>query len=171
MHRQKDYLETNPQGLVPVLEDRGKFITQSMAIMEYLEEKHPEPPILPAHIEHRAWVRSFANIIACDTHPLNNLRVLKYLGTMVFDENKILGWYHHWLKESFDALEFMIKKSPRAGFCCLGDDISMADICLVPQMYNARRYSFDLSPYPLCLEKENYLLGQKAFEKAKPAAA
>lgn len=171
MQRREDYLVLNPQGMVPMLEDNGKCITQSMAILEYLEERFPDPAILPANMEHRAWVRSFANIIVSDTHPLNNLRVLKYLGTMVFKEEKILGWYHHWLKECFDALEFMLKKTPDKGFCCLGDEISIADICLVPQIYNARRYSFDMSPYPICLEKENYLLGQKAFEKAKPKAA
>lgn len=171
VHQMDDYRAENPQCLVPMIEDGPVKLTQSMAIIEYLEEKYPDPAILPAHLEHRAWVRSFANIVACDTHPLNNLRVIKYLGTMKIKEDGVLKWYHHWLEDCFKALEFMLERTPKKGFCCLGDDISLADICLVPQMYNARRYNFDLSPYPLCVEKENYLLGQKPFEKAQPEAA
>ena len=148
-HRAPDYLRINPQGLVPALVDGDVTITQSTAIIEYLEETYPDTPrLLPAAPAGRARVRSLSAIVAADTHPLNNLRVLKYLETELgLDEPARKAWYHHWLKECFDAFEERLRSEPDTGRFCHGDNPTMADICLVPQIFNAKRFAFDLAPY------------------------
>jgi maleylacetoacetate isomerase/maleylpyruvate isomerase len=148
--RQKDYLKINPQGFVPtlVLED-GTPLTQSLAIIEWLEECYPLPPLLPQDPTKRARVRSLCQVIACDIHPLNNLRVLKYLeSSLNVAQAGRDEWYRHWVATGFAALEEALGRDERRGRFCFGDQPGAADICLVPQLYNARRYSVDLAPYP-----------------------
>jgi maleylacetoacetate isomerase len=149
-HRQKDYLKINPQGFVPVLvlED-GTPLTQSLAIIEWLEECYPLPPLLPADPGKRARVRSLCQLIACDIHPLNNLRVLQYLeSSLSAPQTTRDEWYRHWVAAGFAAFEDTLSRDASRGRFCFGDQPGMADVCLVPQIYNARRYSVDLTPYP-----------------------
>jgi maleylpyruvate isomerase len=149
-HQHKDFLEINPQGLVPslTLED-GRTLSQSMAIIEYLEEAHPQPALLPMDPVERARVRGMCQLIACDVHPLNNLRVLKYLESPLgVDQPARDTWYRHWVETGFVALEEILGRDPSRGRFCYGDSPGMADVCLVPQVFNARRYSVDLAPYP-----------------------
>jgi maleylpyruvate isomerase len=148
--RGKEFLEINPQGFVPVLAlDDGQALSQSMAVIEYLDEVYPQPPLLPAGPLERARVRALAQLIACDIHPLNNLRVLQYLeGTLGEVQNVRDAWYRHWIESGFEALEAQLARDPARGRFCFGDTPTLADICLVPQVFNARRYSVDLSPYP-----------------------
>jgi maleylpyruvate isomerase len=149
-HRQKDYLKINPQGFVPVLvlED-GTALTQSLAIIEWLEESYPLPPLLPADAGARARVRSLCQLIACDILPLNNLRVLQYLeSTLNAAPATRDEWYRHWVATGFAALEETLGRDAARGRFCFGDQPGIADVCLVPQIYNARRYSVDLTPYP-----------------------
>ena len=135
--RSADYLRVNAQGLVPTLEVGNQRLTQSLAIIEYLEEKHPNPPLLPTGLEDRAWVRGIALAIACDIHPLNNLRVLKYLADPVkLEEPRRDEWYHHWIREGFGAIEKQLAGRPASRFAC-GDAPTLADICIVPQVANA----------------------------------
>jgi len=147
--REAQYLELNPQGFVPTLVlDGGRRLTQSLAIIEYLEEKHPRPALLPPGAEDRAWVRSIALAIACDIHPLNNLRVLKYLGkALAIEEPRRDEWYRHWVREGFVALESQLAGRAH-GALCFGDSPTLADVCLVPQVANARRLNVDLAPFP-----------------------
>lgn len=148
-HRGETYLATNPQGLVPILIDDGMRLTQTLAVIEYLEERYPEPPLLPSDPIERAYVRALGQIIACDIHPLNNARVLKLLrGRFALGEDDVQDWYAHWIETGFSAFEAMLVSEGRAGTCCLGDRLTLADICLVPQVANARRFSCDLTPYP-----------------------
>jgi maleylacetoacetate isomerase len=164
-----DYLAFNPQGLVPTLNENGHILTQSLAIIEYLEEMNPEPALLPSNPLARAQIRSLALVIACDIHPLNNLRVLKQLrGEFQATEAQVLEWYHLWLKEGFDAIELKLKNLPRKNHVCYGHDISLADICLIPQVYNAIRYNFSMSNYPLINEINEYCLTLPAFIEAAP---
>ncbi|MCJ7557006.1 MAG: maleylacetoacetate isomerase [Gammaproteobacteria bacterium] len=151
-HRLPEFLALNPQGLIPVLEDGQTVVSQSLAIMEYLDETHPQVPLLPAGPAARAQVRAMCQLIACDVHPLNNLRVLQYLKTrMGQNEISVATWYRHWIGEGFAALETLVQRHSNSGEVCFGDRISMADACLVPQIYNARRFDTDLAPYPgLC---------------------
>ena len=145
--RAPDFLEINPQGLVPVFEDDGVRLTQSLPILNYLEERYPEPALLPKDLPGRASARAIAVAIACEIHPLNNLRVLQYLERELgLEEARRLAWYRHWIAEGFGPLEAMVANS--AGAFCVGDAPSLADVCLVPQVYNARRYQCDLEPYP-----------------------
>jgi len=149
-HRHKDYLKINPQGFVPVLvlED-GTVLTQSLAIIEWLEESYPLPPLLPADPTARARVRSLCLLIACDIHPLNNLRVLQHLeANLNLAQAARDEWYRHWIATGFAALEDSLGRDDARGRFCFGDQPGMADLCLVPQIYNARRYSVDLTPYP-----------------------
>ena len=164
-----EYTNTNPQGLVPTLEHEGNDYTQSLAICEYLDEIQPAPPILPARSNERAVVRGMAQQIACDIHPVNNLRVLKYLtGELSVSESQKEEWYRHWVKTGLDALEkFMTKKQSNGRFC-FGDTPTLADICLVPQLYNARRFQVDLAAYPSLLEIEKNCHSLDAFRKAHP---
>lgn len=148
-HTRPAYAAVNPQKFVPTLVDGDHTLTQSLAILEYLEEIHPAPPLLPADAAGRARVRGLAQAIACDIHPLNNLRVLRHLGSALgLDEAARNGWYHHWIAEGFAALEAMLAGHPATGRLCHGDEPTLADLCLVPQVYNAERFACDLAPYP-----------------------
>ena len=149
-HRLKDYLRINPQGFVPALElQDGTVLTQSLAIIEWLEESYPLPPLLPADPNARARVRSLSQLIACDIHPLNNLRVLQYLESSLNVAQAARDeWYRHWIAAGFAALEEALGRDEARGRFCFGDEPGMADVCLVPQIYNARRYSVDLTLYP-----------------------
>lgn len=163
------YRALNPAAAVPLLEAEGRRFTQSLAILEYLEETHPQPPILLGKPEDRAYVRALSQLVACDMHPINNLRVLRYLtGELKVSEEKKNAWMQHWFAEGFTALEAMIAREGRAGQCCFGDAPTMADICLVPQLYNARRFGCDLAPYPLLVRIGDYCDRLPAFDKAKP---
>ena len=167
----EDYQRVNPQQLVPSLVlDDGVLLTQSLAICEYLDEIYPEPPLLPANPLERARVRALAQIVACEMHPLNNLRVLKYLvGPLgVSDEAKVT-WYQHWIAGGFSGLEGMLAKSPDTGRFCHGDTPTLADVCLVPQVANARRFDCDLSPYPTVVRIDETCHTLPAFEKAHPS--
>jgi maleylacetoacetate isomerase len=148
--RAKDFLQINPQGFVPVLRlDDGEVLTQSLAIIEYLDEAYPQTPLLPQAPLDRARVRALSLLIACDIHPLNNLRVLQYLeGTLGAAQGTRDTWYRHWIEAGFEALEESLGRDPARGRFCYGDAPSLADVCLVPQVFNARRYSVDLAPFP-----------------------
>ena len=166
-----DYVALNPQHLVPTLVHGERVLTQSLAICEYLEEIHPEPAILPSDAPGRARVRALAQVIACDTHPLNNLRVLAYLtGPMGLDESAKLEWYRHWTATGLDALERMLAESPETGSCCHGDRPGLADACLVPQLYNARRFECDESGWPVIRRICEHLESLEAFRSARPEA-
>ena len=165
--RAPGFLELNPQGLVPVLEDDGVVLTQSLPILNYLEERYPEPALLPKDLPGRAKSRGIAVAIACEMHPLNNLRVLQYLERELgLSEAQRLAWYHHWVAEGLGAIETMLARS--AGACCVGDAPSLADVCLVPQVYNARRYQCDLAPYPTIRRIDERCREIEGFAKAAP---
>lgn len=166
-HRSPEFLAMNPQGLLPVLEHRGRYFNQSLAIIEYLEELEPDPPLLPESAEARALVRGMAQVVACEMHPLCNLRVLQYLqNELGHDTRAVDAWYRHWIAEGFGALEALVAKY--GGRYCFGDRLSLADVCLVPQMYNARRFDCDLDPYPRLRRIAERLLALPAFGDASP---
>ena len=169
--RAQDYLALNPQGLVPALAlDDGHVLTQSLAIVEYLEETHPEPPLLPRDAVGRARVRSIALAIACEIHPLNNLRVLNYLiGTLGATREQKDGWYRYWIDVGFEALEKRLARDAATGTFCHGEQPTLADVCLVPQIANARRFDIDMSPYPTLTRIEGACLALPAFAHAAPA--
>lgn len=164
-----DYLKLNPQGLVPTLDENGHIISQSLAIIEYLDEISPEPPLLPATPFARAQVRSLAMLIACDLHPLNNLRVLNRLRHQ-FDANEenVNEWMHHWFKEGLQAFEQRLQNLPHKSQVCFGSEVTLADICLVPQVYSAKRFGFALTDYPLINEINDHCLSLPAFKHAAP---
>ena len=165
--RAPEFLKVNPQGLVPVLEDDGVVLTQSLPILNYLEERYPEPALLPRDAAGRAKARALAVAIACEIHPLNNTRVLLYLERELgLDEARRLAWYRHWIAEGFGPIEEMLKGS--AGDFCVGDAPSLADLCLVPQLYNARRYECDLGPYPIIGRIDARCQKIEAFASAAP---
>jgi maleylacetoacetate isomerase/maleylpyruvate isomerase len=170
-HRQPEYLSLNPQGLVPLLVDGGQRISQSLAIIEYLEETRPEPALLPADPAGRARVRSLAQIVACDIHPLQNLRVLKYLSEEigVTDEQR-LEWYLNWIRLGFAALEARLAGDPATGVFCHGNRPGMADLLLIPQVYNARRFDCDMTAYPTLIRINEACLALEAFRRAAPEA-
>jgi maleylacetoacetate isomerase/maleylpyruvate isomerase len=163
------YLEVNPQGLVPTLDENGHILSQSLAIMEYLDEICPTPPLLPQNPLGRGQVRSLAMIVACDMHPLNNLRVLQQLKQQFkATEAQVNEWYHHWLKQGFDAIEAQLKQLPRKADVCYGHEVSIADICLIPQVYNAHRFNFSMDNYPLINKINEHCLTLDAFKEAAP---
>jgi len=162
-----DYRNLNPQGLVPTLEIDGLRLTQSVAIINYLDLKYANQPLLPASAAERAHVVAMAMAIACDIHPLNNLRVLKYLkNELGHSQDEIDAWYAHWILEGLPALEVMAK--PQAGRFLFGDAPTGADICLVPQLYNARRYNLALDDFPTLLRAEENANKLDAFAAAHP---
>jgi maleylpyruvate isomerase len=167
---QPDYLAVNPQGLVPALEtDDGRLI-QSLPIIEYLEEVHPEPPLLPQDAAARARVRALAAIVACDIHPINNLRVLRYLlRPLGHSEAELATWYNHWVAAGFAALERLLTDDERTGMFCHGDAPGLADTALVPQVVNSERYDLDLSPYPTIVRIYEKCMAVDAFARAHPA--
>jgi len=167
-----DYRALNPQALVPTLVDAGVALSQSLAIIEYLEEAYPETPrLLPSTPAERAIVRAMSQAIACEIHPLNNLRVLNYLKSeMGQAEAAADGWYRHWIAEGFAALETSIRKHSTDGKHSFGGGVTLADVCLVPQVYNARRFRADLAPYPTLVGVAESLEAVPAFVAARPEA-
>ena len=161
-----DYRAINPQMRVPALKlDSGELLTQSLAIIEYLDEVHPQPPLLPRDPADRAKVRALAQLIACDIHPINNLGPLRYLKNELGQEQaKIDTWYHHWVLAGFDALEAMVRPGPYA----FGADVTLADICLVPQVANARRLKVPLERFPKIVAIDAACAKLSAFDKARP---
>ena len=163
------YKAVNPQALVPALEDNGKILTQSLAIIEYLEDKYPRPPLLPADPADKALVRGMALVIACEVHPIQNLRVLNYVKKEYSQtDDQVNRWAQHWINLGLAALEQLIVAQPKRGKFCFGDTPTLADICLVPQLGNARRYGSDLSQYPNILGVEKNCMTLPAFVNAAP---
>ncbi len=170
--RAKIYQDYNPQGLVPTLIDDDHIITQSLAIIEYLDEQYPNPPLLPQSALKRAQVRSVAMSIACDIHPLNNLRILNTLRKdWQASPEQVTQWYHRWLEEGFNAIEKKLRDYPRKALFCFGDAISLADLCLIPQVYNAKRFEFSLEPYPIIQAINDHCVKLPAFIQASPDQA
>ena len=169
-HRKPEYGRVNPQGLLPTLVlDDGTHLTQSLAIMEYLEEKHPQPALLPKDALGRARVRSLANLIACEIHPLNNTRVLQHLKRALGQtEDQVNAWYRHWIADGLGKFEAELTRANKSRFCH-GDAPTMADCCLVPQIFNARRYQCDLAAYPSTVRVFDECMRLEAFERAQPA--
>ena len=164
-----DYVALNPQQLVPTLVDGDKVITQSMAIAEYLEDIRPQPALLPADAADRARVRALAQAIACDIHPLGNLRVLQRIGKQFGADDEQQGnWMRHWITTGFQALEAMLAHSRQTGRYCHGDTPGLADLCLVPQVYNARRWKTPLGDYPTILRIDAACAELDAFQSAMP---
>jgi maleylacetoacetate isomerase len=165
-----EYRAVNPSALVPSLEDEGAILTQSMAILEYLEETHPAVPLLPSDPIARARVRALAQMVACDIHPLNNLRVLRYLvRTLGIGDDVKNEWYKHWVKEGFAALEAHLARDPAPGRFCHADMPTFADCFLVPQVYNASRFDVDMTPYPRIAAIDAACAELPAFQAAHPA--
>ncbi|WP_136066576.1 maleylacetoacetate isomerase [Modicisalibacter radicis] len=169
-HRSPAFLSLNPQGLVPALQlGDGTVLAQSLAIIEYLDEAYPEPALLPATPLDRAWIRSLAQAIACDIHPVNNLRVLQYLDEKLgIDEEGVARWFRHWVAEGFAPLERQLAADPRRGRFCHGDAPGLADICLFAQIANNRRFAVDMTPYPTLAAINAHCLESPAFVEALP---
>lgn len=168
----ESYEKINPQKLVPALIDEGKILTQSLAIIEYLDEKYPEPKLLPKDPYARALARSLSLIIAAEIHPLNNLRVRNYLTQeLKTTETQSQQWYEHWIHKGFQALEQHLAASPYVGDFCFGDKPGIADICLVPQVANAERFKCSLEKYPLIRRINAKCQEHPAFIKAQPEAS
>ena len=163
-----DYRERNPQGLVPAIEHDGHILIQSLAIINYLERIFPQPALLPDEPVARARVSALAQIVAADMHPLNNLRVLQYLSSdlKVSDEQK-QAWYEHWVAEGFSAIEALLQDRETGKFCH-GNSPTLADVCLIPQIYNARRFECDLEHYPRIRRVEANCLALEAFDATRP---
>ncbi|MEZ7829004.1 MAG: maleylacetoacetate isomerase [Brachymonas denitrificans] len=166
------YRDKNPQGLVPAFElDEGTVLTQSLAIIEYLDETQPGPALLPADAVGRARVRAIAQGIACDIHPINNLRVLQYLGGQLgATQEQKDAWYHHWIATGLQGLEAMLAGHPDTDRFCHGDTPTLADCCLVPQLFNARRFNCPLDAYPTLLRIDAACAELPAFQQAAPGA-
>jgi len=163
------YKAVNPQALIPALEDEGRILTQSLAILEYLGEKYPAPPLLPTAPADRAIVRAMAMTVACEIHPLQNLRVLNYLkNTFHHSEEETQNWCRHWIVLGLAALEQQVVAVPDHSNFCFGDTPTIADLCLVPQLYNARRFGCDLSPFPTLVEIDDMCRALPAFANAAP---
>jgi maleylacetoacetate isomerase/maleylpyruvate isomerase len=167
-HRRPEYAKVNPQGLLPTLElDDGIRLNQSLAIIEYIEDKHPRPPLLPSDAVGKARVRGLAELVACEIHPLNNLRVLQHLKrSLGQSEEQVNAWYRHWIADGLAKLEAQL--DPKAKFA-YGDAPTMADCCLVPQIFNAKRYDCDLAPYPTTMRVFEQCMRLEAFDRAQPA--
>jgi maleylacetoacetate isomerase len=171
-HKAAEFVRLNPQGLVPALVDEaGRVFSQSLATIEYLDEVHPEPPLMPKDPAARWYVRAVSQIIGCEMHPLNNVRVLKYLkANYGLDDEKVnKGWYAHWIAEGFGGLEAFLTAQGRTGRFCLGDTFTLADACLVPQVFNAERFGCDLAPYPLVMKIYSACQDLAAVQAAHPS--
>jgi maleylpyruvate isomerase len=168
--RSAGYKAINPQGLVPSLVIDGRVFTQSLAIIEYLDETHPLPPLLPKDAADRAWVRAFAQAAACDIHPLNNSRVLNYLrDDLQHDEPTRNAWYAHWIREGFVAMEAMLAAREYQGAMCFGDSPTLADTFLIPQVANAHRFKCPMDDYPLIRGIYERAMALPAFDSAQPS--
>jgi len=165
-----EFRALNTDALIPVLDDGGRILTQSLAIIEYLDETHPRPPLLPASAVERAYVRAFALTIACEIHPLNNLRVLRYLVRQLgSSEDAKNAWYRHWVEEGLGALEARILAERRSGRHVLGDAVTVADVLLVPQVFNARRFDCRLDHVPTLMRIFDHCMELPAFADAEPS--
>ena len=168
--RAAGYVALNPQALVPLLDDDGARISQSLAIIEYLEETHPQPPLLPREAGARARVRSLSLLVACEIHPLNNLRTLQYLKRALGQsEEQVATWYRHWIGDGLSKLEAELAGNKAPARFSHGDSPTMADCCLVPQIFNAKRYEADLSGYPSVMRVFDECMKLAAFDRAQPA--
>jgi len=168
-HRAPAYGTINPQALVPTLDDDGRLLTQSLAIIEYLDETHPKPRLLPGDALGRARVRSLAMLIACEIHPVNNLRILQHLKRALGqNDEQVNAWYRHWIADGFQKLEAELARGATGSFCH-GDAPTMADCCLVPQVFNAQRYQCDTSPYPTVMRVFAACMKLDAFDRAQPS--
>ena len=166
---QAEYRAINPQGVVPALVDGDVSIGQSLAIMDYLEDRYPEPALYPQSIEARAFARQIALVVACDIHPLNNLRVLKYLKRSLDQGDEARNdWYHHWVRMGFRALETLLDGRDWQGPYCLDGQVTIADACLIPQIYNARRFDIALDDFPSLVKIEQACMELAAFQGAAP---
>jgi maleylpyruvate isomerase len=169
-HRAGAYSGVNPQALVPTLEDAGKRITQSLAIIEYLEETHPKHPLLPKDPPGRARVRSLSMLISSEIHPINNLRVLQHLKkALAQNDDGVNSWYRHWIADGLTKFEADLVNGRTAGKFCYGDMPTMADCCLVPQIFNAQRYQCDTAPYPTTMRVFAECMMIEAFDRAQPS--
>lgn len=166
-HKSPEFLAINPQGLLPVLQDGDVTLNQSLAIIEYLDEVYPDKALLPKNPIDKAKVRAMAQMVACEIHPLNNLRVMGYLkNNLQQDDNSVNQWYQHWVELGFEAFEATVVS--KRGKYCFGDEITLADICLVPQIYNALRFNCDMEPYPNLYRIYVELNSIAAFRDAAP---
>jgi maleylacetoacetate isomerase len=170
-HKLSDYTDIAVEGLVPLLElDDGTRLTQSMAIIEYLDELHPEPALLPLEALGRARVRALAQIIACEIHPINNLRVLKYLSkNLKVDEDSKNTWYRHWVRSGLESFERQLALQAPSTYC-VGETPTLADCCLVPQIFNGQRFNVDFSGLPRTMAAFDACMNHPAFQKAQPSA-
>jgi maleylacetoacetate isomerase len=170
-HRQEKYAAVSASGLVPTLEtDEGELLGQSLAIIEYLDETQPEPPLVPRDVLGRARVRALAQLIACEIHPLNNLRVLKYLTReLKLDENAKNTWYRHWVRDGLEKFEHELARLP-AGTYCYGDTPTLADCCLVPQIFNGKRFDVDFSGLTRTMAAFDACMRHPAFQQAQPSS-
>jgi len=171
-HKDAAYLKLNPQGLVPALvSDEGRVYTQSMAMIEWLDERYPEPPLMPRDADEKWYVRAVSQVVGCEIHPLNNTRVLKYLKSSygLDDASVNGGWYAHWIAEGFAGLEGFLSLQRLSRSFCLGDRVTMADVCLVPQVFNAQRFNCDLKPYPTLMGIFERCMKLPAFADTQPS--
>ena len=168
-HRKPQYAGVYPQGLLPTLVDEAGALSQSLAIIEYLEETHPRPALLPHDPAGRARVRSLSLLVACEIHPLNNLRTLQHLKRALGQsEDQVTAWYRHWIADGFAKLEADLTRGGTGRFCH-GDSPTIADCCLVPQVFNAQRYQSDLAPYPTVMRIFDACMRLEAFDRAQPS--
>jgi maleylacetoacetate isomerase len=168
--REPAYKAVNPQGFVPYMIEDDFALAQSLSIIEYLDEVYPEPPLLPRDAKQRARVRQFAQMIACDIHPLNNTRVLSYLSEQLkLSDSDKTRWYCHWIAEGFDALETQLARRAVQSPFCVGDTPTLADICLIPQVANANRFSCALDRYPIVVDIYHRAMKLSAFNDAQPS--